>query len=238
MNDTIVMLGRGPSLASTKIPDWYSIGAISSGIFTEPGRQAAHWFCLDSAKYFGDVRIQAQGAWATDPLCEWWDALNDPILMKHVPREHNRAGKHHIDGQVQPADVMEVEDIFAIFGLIKKNPQFIGYVPEWGDFRNVEGHPYGRRYDVNLTRHGPFGVDGQPLAKSPLFAVQAAHRIGYKRLLFAGVDMVQSEHTTHSGRFMRDVIYPKALAAGFEWYALSPDSPISRWMPVLEGVAT
>lgn len=236
MNENLLLVGRGASLEGTQIPSGCDIGAISSGIFTLPPGVAKHWFSIDPPKYFGDVRLPYPGAWPQDPQCEWWDALGAKDLQKHVPSDRNRGGYWRFEGDMlKQHDSMEWDELLIAMGKLSDRPDLIGYQPGWGDYRNVHGWPYNRRCQASYLKHGPFGADGEPINKTPVFAVQVAHRLGYKRILFAGVDLADNEPMTRCVEFMK-VLAERSAAAGCEWFNVSPGSPFGEWLPAYGSV--
>ena len=227
-----VIVGRGSSIRTARIPYGIPLIAVSSGVFACP-RKPRYFVTLDSVKYFYHPPIiTAPGAWSKDPNCTWWDFLSDPSVEKWVPdgkasgfyREWPRSGHH---------DTLDIEEAMLLLGHTR--PDLTGWQAGWDEHPSLRTYAWKQGAGPNFDATGPIGSGGYPTHKSILAAVQIAHRLGFERLYFAGVDL-------HSGKWEYSLNALKewqaiAQARGFEWLNLSTGSTLTEFMRTEESDA-
>jgi hypothetical protein len=194
--DTIALVGRGPSLDRVRLPEGLPIMAISSGIFALPPHHpdVKHFCSLDQPKYFvHPLKEGVDVAWANDPGITHWDFWSSKAITKHVPQRLNKAGHE------RPAIPLEVvpEQWRAQVEHELEKERLSGYQEGWADYPSVMG------WEVVPQRppsFGPKGVIGlccseckrnglDAIRHTVFFAVQLAARLGFRKCLFAGVDL-------------------------------------------------
>lgn len=234
MSDTILIVGRGPSVHTF---DWTSVDcpvlAVSSGIFALPRSiHCDHFVSLDEPKYYmAQLMAQCPGSWGNDPKSRYWPFWADASIVKHVVGARIR----HIEAPLLPLDIItkavkarmavtgEHEELRlvldAIYREVGSNLANFGLQPGWGDYQNVRG------WEVKALRY-PRWEDG-PIAihrvyNSLLFAVQVATRLGFRTLKFIGVDLSE-EGFASVAKIMRDW-HGHAARRGYEWINLGQTS--------------
>ena len=106
------------------------------------------------------------------------------------------------------------------------------WLRRWKNYPNVELVPYEGQGPPNFGPDGPIHHPYVSRQYSLFPAVQIAHRIGYKRLVFIGVDLLEQDLVP-----MADALRPWYYAArleGLEWYTASTLSTLCEWMPPSE----
>ena len=228
-----LLVGRGPSVHTF---DWSSAGhcsvmAVSSGIFALPEAVIPeHFTALDAPKYFLDgLWPGVSYAWHEDVNARHWSFWREPGIQKHVLAGHCRNGHvRHFPGDALEAIPAKHQPGF-IRCMAGKMHEF-GYQPAWGDYPNVTGWELSREQGPNFTPDGPLGLDG--MNNSFLFALQVAHRLGYRRLGFIGIDLLDSSYDDLVG--MLEKWHALAIRYGNTWTNLSPDSKLREFMPSME----
>ena len=169
MNDLLIV-GRGPSIIGFN--DWAKypeIMAVSSAVFAVPveARPPSHFVSMDVPKWFleGLHEEEVTHAWQNDGHVAPWPFWADARIAKHVPEDRNCLGRS-----------------------LQHNLHQFSFQPGWGDFSGVVGWETDYAAHPNFT-DGPIGMhmpDGSQIRNSWFYAVQVAHRLGYRRIFFAG----------------------------------------------------
>lgn len=221
MDDTIILAGRGPSIAGMVLPD-HPIMAVSSGVFAIGDRRPEHFCTVDKPRYFCSDRSSIPHAWPHDPICKWWDVCESDT-EKHVPS----SVATHGGPVVVPSGVQDTLDL-DLAVMLQERQGTPGTAPGWLDFPSVVQHTYERFAGPCFASDGVLGLGDSGQVNSVLFAVQVGARLGYKRVLFAGVDLAEKRLRDVSDTLGR--WYPLARACGVEWLNLSGESLLSEWM--------
>ncbi len=233
MNDLLIV-GRGESIS--EFGDWDSyqdILAVSSAIFIVPesARGRVQFAAQDDAKFYleGLHRAETLHAWQHDPRCKHWHFWKDGSVPKHVPADRNQHGGYRqIPDGVWEAMPQRYHAQFA--KSITFNQHQWGLQPNWGDFPGCVGHEVKYIDLPNFSDTGPIGlsIDGPkgriPMRNSFFFTVQVAHRLGFRRLFFAGVDFLDNRFKLSADRAR--VTYERAKPHGHEWFNLSSNSEL------------
>lgn len=229
----LVILGRGPSVYATALPHGVDVMAVSSGIFVLGPDRPPRLFCtMDPPKYFilpcmGHSSIAWQNDAAASSVQGKWAFWSDAKIEKHVNMTRMKRG--HV--RAIPFDLFE-----RLPKRLKKYKRRMmqalpahemGYQPDWGDYPNVRGWPLILGGEANFDDDGPFALNG--IRNSMLFAVQLAHRLGYRTLLFAGCDLNGPGYQEHRNTMER--WYGMARERGFRWFNLSAASALAAFVP-------
>ena len=118
----------------------------------------------------------------------------------------------------------------AAMGMAKDRPDLLGYQPCWGDFGNVRGWDYRKSTAVNFGPEGPMGARDAPINRSLWLAVQLAPRLGYRDVVFAGVDLDDEQFSP-----MLEVLrrwWDLADKQGMRWRVSSYASRLAEFLQV------
>jgi len=231
---SIYIVGRGPSVYDF---DWAVVDgpimAVSSGIYALPeGRKPEHFVTMDAPKFFmGELMADSEIAWQHDNGAKCWPFWADPDIVKHVLAGRAKPGHY----RNVPIDILDyVPEKFREHVKLEfaKQPHIVGYQPNWGDFPNLKTWPMDRTLPPNFSPEGPFGLED--LCNSWFYAVQIAHRMGFRQLNFIGCDFKLPGYA----KVLEKVVRWEELARGhgFAWLNLSPESALSDVMPTVTGV--
>ena len=229
MNDLLIV-GRGPSIIGFN--DWAKypeIMAVSSAVFAVPveARPPSHFVSMDVPKWFleGLHEEEVTHAWQNDGHIAPWPFWADERIAKHVPEDRNcHGGYRHL-----PDEIWKVvpERYHAALGRsLQHNLHQFSFQPGWGDFSGVVGWETDYAAHPNFT-DGPIGMhmpDGSQIRNSWFYAVQVAHRLGYRRIFFAGCNFQEDRFALCGSRAR--YLWDLAEAAGHEWVNLSPDTAL------------
>jgi hypothetical protein len=232
MNDLLIV-GRGPSILD--FDDWdifLDVMAVSSGIFAIPerARPPKHFATMDRAKWFLDGLHEEEvtHAWQNDGHIAPWPFWKYAEIVKHVPDDIKGHGGYRTlpDGIW---DVIPEKAHIAFAKSLTHSLHQFSFQPGWGDFSSVIGHPSVYELPPSFGE-GPIGMSmsNASIRNSWFFAVQVAHRLGYRRLYFIGCDFLDRRFD-RCGAWARE-FWELARAAGHEWVNLSPDSML-RFLP-------
>lgn len=258
MSDTILLVGRGPSVADF---DWSTVDcpvmAVSSGIFAIPQSvRVDHFVTLDEPKCFmAQLTGGVPNSWVDDPNARPWKFWTDPNLVKHVVakrmrtvefvpmpfREIVESMREWADRNVETCErtgvgFNEIRDAFyEAFG--ESGIGQFGFQPGWGDYPNVRGWETKAYRKPKWTGNGPLACwksketpDGF-LFNSLLAAVQVATRLGFKRLKFIGVDLLPESGYGDTLAIVMREWHADAVKHGYEWVNLSPVSRLAEFVP-------
>ena len=110
-------------------------------------------------------------------------------------------------------------------------------MPWWRDW-NVTlwdtcetGEPNFTDRDAPVMDHRPWSQGDPPAPHSLVFAVQVAALLGFDRLVFAGVDLLEPHLQPIAD--LLETWAPAAAAAGVEWINISPNSALAGFMPTM-----
>jgi hypothetical protein len=114
---------------------------------------------------------------------------------------------------------------------------FDKHVPDGKFARFWQVHPNVRIWKYSFDETEPnFTRPDQPLARgepprndSLLFGVQVAAHLGYRRMIFLGVDLNENDRWPTNDELRR--WWPQAKEAGLTWENASPVSMLQCWMP-------
>lgn len=259
MTPELLIIGRGPSLADFDLGGWHGdTMAVSSGIYAMPEeRPPDHFVSLDGPKFFmgalraqtdTEYRLDGDGEYrrirAEEPLrshawhseCEAWPFWSYAEIAKHV--NITRAKRGHFrtlpDGML---DEMPSEYLRPFIDSIASSGHMLGYQPSWGDFPNVVGWECDTDNPVNFGATGALGgtAGAAHTCNSLTFAVQVAHRLGYRQIGFVGTDMVAPIY--HRAVDLLERCWDIARDDGAEWVSYNyPESPLSAYLPACEVV--
>jgi hypothetical protein len=229
MNDLLIV-GRGPSILDFDDWDKFSdVMAVSSAIFAVPehARPPKHFAAMDVPKWFleGLHEEEVTHAWQNDGHIAPWPFWKYAEIAKHVPEHTNCHGGY----RRLPDEVWNVvpQSAHAALGrsLSHSIHQF-GFQPGWGDFSSVTGWGVDYAGHPNFTG-APIGMympDESQIRNTWFFAVQVAHRLGYRRLHFAGCDFEENRFALCEPRARH--FWELAQKAGHEWVNLSPGTAL------------
>jgi hypothetical protein len=106
------------------------------------------------------------------------------------------------------------------------------FLREWAKYPNVERVPYGYIGPPNFKADGDIHHPNIGCQNSLFPAVQIAHRLGYKRLVFIGVDLLEQDMVPLADA-LREWYWPARLD-GLIWETASTLSTLCEWMPLAE----
>lgn len=123
--------------------------------------------------------------------------------------------------------------------------RFTKHIPNWDNEKEWRNCPYVRVWPYE-EKSEPTFVNGETIASgsmlksnvpaprhnSLLFAVQVAARLGFKRCVFIGCDLLEPGHIPVADMLRQ--WWPIALQHGIEWQNASPLSTLCEWMPNAE----
>lgn len=145
------------------------------------------------------------------PMCEHFCSLDRPICWPRWVLDSDLFDKHVALNSFHPA-------------WLKASDRVRGW-----KYMDVQEPDFSTNPDAVIAA-GPL-----PINYSLLFAVQLAPKLGYKRCVFMGCDMLLNELSP-----IGDVLeawWPRAKSMGIEWFNASPISILRAWMPSYEGAA-
>jgi hypothetical protein len=226
--DTCILVGRGPSADALTWPAPHPVMAVSSGIFKVPQQHPpAHLATLDTVKYYmaGLWPDAGSKSWAHDENVMPWPFWSDATICKHVLS--GNAAKHGIY-RTLPRELIDhippkYRDAFT--RELTSNPHLFGFQPKWGDYSNVQGWQVDRTYPPNFDQDVSdpiLGLDNISCPNSLLFAVQVAHQLGYRRLIFAGCDLWEEHHKEARTKLVEWWTIARSL--GLRWTCLTEGS--------------
>ena len=238
MNDSLLLVGRGPSVYGYDWSGDLPIMAISSGAFAVPEEHAHridHFVTLDVPKfYFEPIHDDGEDGicWAGDDKCRHWPFWLDTSIMTHTTKHRLQPMKY----KTIPPEVVDVipDHLLPAFTreMIKAH-HAMGFQPTWADYPPHRAWPLMSSDGVNFEPEGPIGLDG--ICNSLFFGIQIAHRLGFKRLEFIGVDMNGSDHYQPQRELMAKW-WKLAQGYGYEWVNLGEGSSLCEILPSVETI--
>jgi hypothetical protein len=123
---------------------------------------------------------------------------------------------------------------------LQESDNFDKHVPAGNHWPQWEVHPRTRAWAFGPGNTPDFldpevpCVQGEQMCHnhSLLFATQVASKMGYRRLIFLGVDLTSNE--LHQIDDTMHQWHPRALDQGIKWENASPLSLLQAWMPDCE----
>ena len=106
------------------------------------------------------------------------------------------------------------------------------FLRRWSSYSNVTMVPFGGIGKPNFGPDGPLCEPPGTHANSLFPAIQVGHRLGYRRLAFVGVDLLEPEFDTMAEAL--ESWYHIATSQGLEWVTASDVSRLFEFMPLGE----